>query len=176
MLSTLCAISGLKVDREVVKEQLVSFYDAFPRLAMTLADDYERDSLCKYPEDREASDDEIENNQYDLVSCTEPLSSITRQNSDSDFKKHVAEESEGRCYGNSCKSCFSCVFKVLYQFGLHSTVYSELYCLYKHLMTLAVTQVEYERSFSLLKIIKSRLRSMLGQEQLEAKHRAKAGR
>ena len=35
-------------------------------------------------------------------------------------------------------------------------------------MTLAVTQVECERSFSLLKIIKSRLRSMLGQEQLEA--------
>ena len=35
-------------------------------------------------------------------------------------------------------------------------------------MTVAVTQVECERSFSLLKIIKSRLRSMLGQEQLEA--------
>ena len=34
-------------------------------------------------------------------------------------------------------------------------------------MTLAVTQVEYERSFSLLKIIKSRLRRMFGQEQLE---------
>ena len=80
---------------------------------MTLADDYERDSLCEYPEDRAASDDEIENSQYDLVSCTEPLSSITRQNSDTDFNKHVAEESEGRCYGNSCKSCFSCVFKVL---------------------------------------------------------------
>ena len=36
------------------------------------------------------------------------------------------------------------------------------------MMTLAVTQVECERSFSLLKIIKSRLRSMLSQEQLEA--------
>ena len=35
-------------------------------------------------------------------------------------------------------------------------------------MILAVTQVECEMSFSLLKIIKSRLRSMLGQEQLEA--------
>ena len=35
-------------------------------------------------------------------------------------------------------------------------------------MTLAVTQVECERSFSLLKIIKSRLRNMLGQEQLKA--------
>ena len=57
---------------------------------------------------------------------------------------------------------------VLYLFGLHNTAYSKLYCLYKHLMTLAVTQVEFERSFSLLKIIKSRLRCMLGQEQLEA--------
>ena len=135
---------------------------------MTLADDYERDSLCEYPEDREASDDEIENSQDDLVSCTEPLSSITRQKSDTDFNKRVAEESEGRCCGNSCKSCFSCVFKVLYQFGLHSTANSELYCLYKHLMKLAVAQVECERSFSLLKIIKGRLRSILGQEQLEA--------
>ena len=35
-------------------------------------------------------------------------------------------------------------------------------------MTLTFTQVECERSFSLLNIIKSRLRSMLGQEQLEA--------
>ncbi len=36
------------------------------------------------------------------------------------------------------------------------------------MMTLTVTQVECERSFLLLKIIKSRLRSMLSQEQLEA--------
>ena len=77
---------------------------------MSLADDCERDSLCEYSEDREASDDEIENSQDDLVSCTEPHSLITRQNSDTDFNKRVAEESEGRCYGNSCKSCFSCVF------------------------------------------------------------------
>ena len=45
MLSTLCAISGLKVEREVVKEQLVSFFDSFPRLAMTLADGWKRFSL-----------------------------------------------------------------------------------------------------------------------------------
>ena len=36
------------------------------------------------------------------------------------------------------------------------------------MMTLAVTQVECERSFSFLKIIKSRLRSIMGQERLEA--------
>ena len=35
-------------------------------------------------------------------------------------------------------------------------------------MTVAVTQVKCERSFSLLKIIKSRLKSMLDQDQLEA--------
>ena len=31
VLSKLCNISGLNIDREVVKEQLVSFFDAFPR-------------------------------------------------------------------------------------------------------------------------------------------------
>ena len=168
VLSKLCNISGLNIDREVVKEQLISFFDAFPRLAMTLPDEYERDFLGEHPEDEEASEDEIENDQNgcDMASSTEPTNS--KQDSDTDSDEHVAEERDDRCYGNSCKSCFSCVFKVLYQFGLHSTAYSELYCLYKHLMTLAVTQVECERSFSLLKIIKSRLRSMLGQEQLEA--------
>ena len=51
------------------------------------------------------------------------------------------------CNGSSCRSCFACVFKVLYEFGLNSTAYSELYCIYQFMMTLAVTQIECERSF-----------------------------
>ena len=39
---------------------------------------------------------------------------------------------------------------------------------YKFLLTLSVTQVACERSFSVLKYIKSRLRSALSQEHLEA--------
>ena len=112
VLSKLCNISGLNIDREVVKEQLISFFDAFPRLAMTLPDEYERDFLGEHPEDEEASEDEIENDQNgcDMASSTEPTNS--KQDSDTDSDEHVAEERDDRCYGNSCKSCFSCVFKV----------------------------------------------------------------
>ncbi len=44
-LSKICSISGLRIDAEVVKEQLVSFFHAFPGLAMALPDGYYRD-LC----------------------------------------------------------------------------------------------------------------------------------
>jgi hypothetical protein len=53
----------------------------------------------------------------------------------------------------------------LYEYGLNSSAYSELYAAYEYLVTLSVTQVECERSFSTLKFI---LRSNSGQEKLEA--------
>ena len=68
VLSKLCSISGLNVDRKVVKEQLVSFFDAFPRLAMTLPDEYERAALGEYSEDEEASDGESD--QKNVTSMT----------------------------------------------------------------------------------------------------------
>ena len=149
----------MKIDAEVAKEQLVSFFHAFPRLAMTLPDEYSREFVDEFPEDQEASDDETDQDECNTASSTGSTNAIN--DSDPDSNQQLEEEKDNRrCYGNSCKSCFSCVFKVLYQFGVHSTAYSELYCLYKHMMTLAVTQVECERSFCLLKIIKSRLRSI----------------
>ncbi len=133
----LCSISGLKIDAEVVKEQLVSFFHAFPRLAMTLPDEYNREFVDEFPEDQEASDDETDQDECNTASSTLPTNAIN--DSDPDSNQQLEEEKDNRrCYGNSCKSCFSCVFKVLYQFGVHSTAYSELYCLYKHMMTLAV--------------------------------------
>ena len=155
----------MKIDAEVVKELLVSFFHAFPRLAMTLPDEYNREFVDEFPEDQEASDDKC-----NTASSTGATNAIN--DSDPDSNQQLEEEKDNRrCYENSCKSCFSCVFKVLYQFGVHSTAYSGLYCLYKDMMTLTVTQVECERSFSLLKIIKSRQRSILSQDksnQLEA--------
>ncbi len=66
-----------------------------------------------------------------------------------------------------CRSCFTCAYQVLYNHSLNSTAYSELYIVYHFLLTLAVTQVECERSFSKLKLIKTRLRATLTQENLE---------
>lgn len=65
-----------------------------------------------------------------------------------------------------CNNCVPCTFKMLYTFNLHSASYSNLYLLYKYTLTLACTQVYCERSFSKLKIIKTRLRSSLSQQNL----------
>ena len=54
-----------------------------------------------------------------------------------------------------CKACFTCAYKVLHQYSLNSTAYSELYTVYHFLLTLAITQMECERSFSKLKLIKT---------------------
>ena len=61
------------------------------------------------------------------------------------------------CRNKSCRSCFSCAFKRLYEYGLNSSAYFELIAAY-HLIPLSVTQVECERCFL----------SKIGQEQLEA--------
>ena len=49
-----------------------------------------------------------------------------------------------------------------------STAYENLYLAYKYLMTLSFTQCSCERSFSRLKLVKSRLRSTLKQCNLES--------
>jgi hypothetical protein len=67
------------------------------------------------------------------------------------------------CRKTSCRSCFSCAFKLLYEYGLNPSAYSELYAAYQHLVTLsAVTLVECERTFSTLKFIKNRLINWAG--------------
>ena len=51
---------------------------------------------------------------------------------------------------------------------LHDKAYYNLYELYTAVCTLSVTQVQCERTFSSLKIIKTRLRNSLSQENLES--------
>lgn len=51
---------------------------------------------------------------------------------------------------------------------MYSLEYNELFEVYKFLLTIPLTQVTCERSFSKLKIIKTRLRSCLTQENLES--------
>lgn len=69
---------------------------------------------------------------------------------------------------NNCDECISCVFKFLQKYNLHSAAYSNLYILYKYILTLACTQTNCERAFSKLKIIKNRLRSTMEQDLLNA--------
>lgn len=50
---------------------------------------------------------------------------------------------------------------------MHVSAYSNLCMAYEYFLTLSVTEVNCERTVSKLKIIKSRLRSSLCQENLE---------
>ena len=84
---------------------------------------------------------------------------------DEDDEKETAVQNK-QC--KSCKECPICCYKILQRYNLFTDAYHILGLGYKFLLTLPVTQVACERSFSALKRIKSRLRSTQSQEHLEA--------
>jgi hypothetical protein len=73
---------------------------------------------------------------------------------------------------NRCKSCISCLFLYVYTIMTHTpnynVIYGIRYTVYKVILSLDFTQVSCERSFSILKTIKTRLRSTLSKDKLEA--------
>jgi hypothetical protein len=69
--------------------------------------------------------------------------------------------------GKSCRNCLLCCFRIMFKYSLHASEYSNLFLVYKYLLTLSFTQVSCERAFSKLKIVKTRLRSSLSNELLE---------
>ena len=92
----------------------------------------------------------------------------------SDLPDYSDEEEDGESPSKvmvkeaACKNCLSCAFRLLSQYQLCSTAYENLFLAYKYLVTLSVTQCSCERSFSKLKLVKTRLRSSLTQENLES--------
>ena len=86
---------------------------------------------------------------------------------DSD-EEECNESTASRTKKEICKDCVSCAFKILSEFNSCSATYENLYLAYKYLMTLCITQCSCERSFSKLKIVKSRLRNSLKQCNLES--------
>lgn len=68
----------------------------------------------------------------------------------------------------SCKNCPLCCYQILLRFNLLTDAYHHVALAYKYLLTLSVTQVACERSFSTLKFIKSRLRNSINASKLEA--------
>ncbi|KAE8287218.1 hypothetical protein D5F01_LYC15187 [Larimichthys crocea] len=67
-----------------------------------------------------------------------------------------------------CKNCPLCCYQILHRLNVFSDAYHLLGLAYKFLLTLSLTQVACERTFSTLKFIKSRLRSNLSAGKLEA--------
>ena len=81
------------------------------------------------------------------------------------------DEPDGETSSNTCKTCKACplcCYKVLLKLNLLTDAYKSIGLAYKLLLTLPVAQVACERSFSALKRIKTRLRSTMTQEHLEA--------
>jgi hypothetical protein len=68
----------------------------------------------------------------------------------------------------TCSTCPSCALNILASNRLHDKAYANLYELDKVVCTLSVTQVQCKRTFSKLKIIKTRLRNSVSVENLES--------
>ena len=92
--------------------------------------------------------------------------------SDGDEDKNSAEFVVGgagsRKHLDHCKNCPSCVYLLLIEYNMLVNSFTSIGLAYRYLLTLSVTQVACERSFSALKVIKSHLRSRLSQGNLEA--------
>lgn len=85
---------------------------------------------------------------------------------DKDDESNIAKE-----YHENKKSCIKCVFccfKILQKYNLYAKAYTELFLSYKFLLTLSISQVQCERSFSKLIYILNRLRNNLSQKHVEA--------
>ena len=89
----------------------------------------------------------------------------------SDTSEEMSDENEMNVAFKEClsyKNCVICCYKILQSYNLLTDAHLIIGLAYKFLLTLSVTQVACERSFSTLKYIKNRLRSTLSQEHLSA--------
>lgn len=89
---------------------------------------------------------------------------------ESDFEDYMQNENvEEKCTKlRKCNLCLLYVTNIIYKFNMYSLEYKKLFDVYKFLLTIPLTQVTCERSFSNLKLIKTRLRSTLTQPNLES--------
>ena len=149
-LETVARMSGL--DSDSVKSELLSFAKNFRRLNMSFSSEL---NMCMGDnEDSSSAEEEVNQETADEENAGQHLPSTNLC-------------TEAQLTRRKCEGCIPCCFKVLYTYNLHSSAYSNLYIAYKTILTLSCTQVQCERIFSKLKIVKSRLRSTLGQNLLE---------
>ena len=92
-----------------------------------------------------------------------------------DVEKESDDEEETEFIGGTgteehrehCKNCPSCVYLLLIEYNMLTNTFKYIGLAYQYLLTLSVTQVACERSFSTLKLIKTHMRNMLSQDNLE---------
>ncbi|XP_065685148.1 uncharacterized protein LOC136097095 [Hydra vulgaris] len=112
------------------------------------------------------------------MSTTERTKQIYRQfDTDSDENTDNDEENMNYDAAFSCNNknsihdtnnCLQCVYKLVYNLNMHVSAYTQLCASYEFFLTLSVTEVNCERTFSKLKLVKTRLRANISQDNLEA--------
>ena len=104
----------------------------------------------------------------ELVASSSTLAQEQSSACDIDNSEHHGEMLFSQCNPNvKCKRCLICALELLHELNSHCSSYTCLYVAYKFALTLSCTQESCERVFSVLKVIKNRLRSSLGQDLLE---------
>ena len=154
------AIPG--IDSMELQEELVSFASNYMDLKKGLLDKEIDNDTDDEIEAEIESDEENDNKEENYIGKKGDTGD--KNVTDNDTHKQSSESSDKK---EKCKNCLSCAFKLLYEYNMGSSAYENLYAVYKYLLTLSITQCTCERSFSKLKIVKSRLRSTLTQNHLE---------
>ena len=88
---------------------------------------------------------------------------------DDEEEKDEEQQSEfGVFCKGDCSSCLGCILQKLITYRYHCSSYNNLYICLRTALTLPCTVVSCERTFSKLRLIKNRLRSLLTEQHLEA--------
>ncbi|KAL4148352.1 hypothetical protein QTP88_002616 [Uroleucon formosanum] len=107
--------------------------------------------------------------QFDAITKTfnETMSDIDDQYHDygSDSEREQSTKESLDC--KVCNNCLRCAFNILYDMVQQSCSFNNIYYAYKFVLILPCTQVTCERTFSKLKNIKTKLRSLISQDIME---------
>ncbi|XP_072401115.1 uncharacterized protein [Diabrotica undecimpunctata] len=132
-----------------LKEELASFASNWKHIKLTIEDSYE----VNYARlDVGLDDSSSAQSDVDEDDC------ITKQST----KSRVCIES------NKCQNCVICCYGSILKYNLFKGAYSTLVLAYQYILSLPISQVACERSFSTLKFIKNRLRNSLSDNRLES--------
>ncbi|XP_050500714.1 uncharacterized protein LOC114327646 [Diabrotica virgifera virgifera] len=132
-----------------LKEELASFASNWKHIKLTIEDSYE----INYARlDVGLDDSSSAQSDVDEDDC------ITKQST----KSRVCIES------NKCQNCVICCYGSILKYNLFKGAYSTLVLAYQYILSLPISQVACERSFSTLKLIKNRLRNSLSDNRLES--------
>ena len=155
-----------EIDVFTLREELYHFASSYDNLMLSA-----EGKFLKMVNDSEAIYQDNEN-KFNLDFINENEVKEVEDSGDDDDDTELEDQNPGTESAdndtNVCKSCIPCAFNLLHKFNFHTSSYSNLYLAYKYILTLACTQVNCERAFSKLKIIKNRLRSSMSQHLLES--------